>query len=239
MAHFKYSTLTSTPTPTATSTSTGGLNIRDILAGLIGGTLTPEQGQQQAGKMVGLPPPLAPPPPPPVKPGGGGPGSQEVIGWTPDGKPIIAGPGGTPIVAPVTPPPPPPPPAPAPASAPAPAPAPAPVPVPAPVPDPPTVAPIGEDEGEEEGGEDAPLSPTEQAAQLLFGAVRNNPFITPEGRTNLEQGLAPLLNQINPAFWRYTSPTIIKSLESLFRSLGLLTDDLRFTIGSRRPTALR
>ena len=164
-------------TPLSQTSPTGG--IRDILAGLLDGTITPEEGQRLAEGLVGLQPPApAPAPPPP---------------------------------GPAPPPSPPPPP-------------------------PPTVAPLSETTDEEKAPE---LSPTEQAAQLLFGAVRNNPFITPEGRANLEQGLAPLLNQINPAFWRYTSPTIIKSLESLFRSLGLLTDDLRFTIGSRRPTALR
>ncbi len=149
--------------------------------------------------------------------GGGGPGSQEVVGWTPDGLPIIGyNPDGSPIIG---------------------TPAPAPTPTPAPTPSfTPRPRPGG---GTTEEDATSELSPTEQAAQLLFGAVSGNPFITSEGRANLEQGLAPLLYQFNPAFWRYTSPTIIRALEGLFQSLGLNTNDLRFTIGSRTPTALR
>jgi hypothetical protein len=76
---------------------------------------------------------------------------------------------------------------------------------------------------------------TAEAAKLLAGAVQNNPFISVEGLGQLQRGVAPLLNQIDPAFFRHTSPVIVKSLLGLLQSFGVRPEDVAFQQQAARP----
>ena len=69
-------------------------------------------------------------------------------------------------------------------------------------------------------------SPTAQAAKLLGGALRGNPFVQAPGQARLAAGQAPLLNEIDPTFWGTTSPTIQSALMGLYRSMGLRPEDV-------------
>ncbi len=76
---------------------------------------------------------------------------------------------------------------------------------------------------------------TAEASKLLAGALQNNPFISPEGLGQLQRGVAPLLNQIDPAFFRHTSPVIVKSLLGLLQSFGVRPEDVAFQQQAARP----
>ena len=81
-------------------------------------------------------------------------------------------------------------------------------------------------------------NPLANAAQLFGGSVAGNPFIAQGGQQRLQQGLLPDLNQINPAFWRYTSPVIQQALQGLYRSAGVRPEELEFTAQQWRPMGL-
>ena len=76
---------------------------------------------------------------------------------------------------------------------------------------------------------------TAEAARGLAGALQNNPFISVEGLGNLQRGVGPLLNQIDPAFFRNTSPVIVQSLLGLLQSLGQRPEDVIHFIQATRP----
>lgn len=76
---------------------------------------------------------------------------------------------------------------------------------------------------------------TAEAARLLAGAVQNNPFISIAGLGQLQRGVAPLLNQIDPAFFRHTSPVIVQSLLGLLQSFGMRPEDVIFQQQAARP----
>lgn len=76
---------------------------------------------------------------------------------------------------------------------------------------------------------------TGEVAKLLATDVQNNPFISTEGLGQLQRGLAPLLNQIDPAFFRHTSPVIVQSLLGLYQSLGVRIEDIIFQQQAARP----
>ncbi len=76
---------------------------------------------------------------------------------------------------------------------------------------------------------------TAEASRLLAGALQNNPFISTEGLGQLQRGVAPLLNQIDPAFFRHTSPVIVKALVGLLQSFGIRPEDLAFQQQAARP----
>lgn len=80
---------------------------------------------------------------------------------------------------------------------------------------------------------------TANAARLLGGAVANNPFLTRPARTGLSAGNIPPINQIDPAFWKYTTPSVSKSLLGLFESVGRPREDVLFTSGRYRPPSFR
>ncbi len=87
-----------------------------------------------------------------------------------------------------------------------------------------------------------PISPgayVSDAARLFGGAVSNNPFISQAARTGFGEGQIPGMNQISPAFFRYTTPSIAQSLLGLFESIGRPRADTLFTIDRFRPPGIR
>lgn len=58
-------------------------------------------------------------------------------------------------------------------------------------------------------------NPKGAAAQLLGSTLVNNPFISAKGRQALREGRVPQLNDIQPAFYRFTNPRDIASLQGL------------------------
>ncbi|KKN40290.1 hypothetical protein LCGC14_0735000 [marine sediment metagenome] len=76
---------------------------------------------------------------------------------------------------------------------------------------------------------------TGEVAKLLATDVQNNPFISPEGLGQLQRGLAPLLNQIDPAFFRHTNPIIVQSMLGLLQSLGVRPESVAFQQQAARP----
>lgn len=85
----------------------------------------------------------------------------------------------------------------------------------------------------------SPGSYVADAARLLGGAVGNNPFISQAARTGLSEGGVPALNQISPAFFRYTTPSISQALLGLFESIGRPREDSLFTVNQFRPPSIR
>ncbi len=67
-----------------------------------------------------------------------------------------------------------------------------------------------------DGGPTVAASDLALAARALQPGVENNPFITPEGKKALARGGVPSFNQINPAFYRYSSPTVVQALQALY-----------------------
>ena len=95
-----------------------------------------------------------------------------------------------------------------------------------------TVArPVGEDQNN-------PNQQVSSAARLLMQALSGNPFITPEGIQRMQRGYAPLENEINPAFYRYTSPVIQQALSGLRQSVGFRPEEQQFTAAAFRPRSL-
>jgi len=84
----------------------------------------------------------------------------------------------------------------------------------------------------------APSSPTADAARLLSGAVRGNPFINEMGQARLMSGRAPLLSEIDPTFFGTTSPTVQRALLGLFQSMGMRPEDVQFFFESTRIPGL-
>ena len=79
-----------------------------------------------------------------------------------------------------------------------------------------------------------------EASKLIGGAVAGNPFINAAGQQSLAAGQVPQLNTIDPAFLRYTSPTITQMLQGLFQSGGVVRpEDFTFALNQWRPTAYR
>ena len=92
------------------------------------------------------------------------------------------------------------------------------------------------------GGSESKPSPKEdknnplaEAAKLLNGAVQGNPFIDAAGKKALQAGRLPLFNQINPAFYRYTSPVILQALQGLWQSGGIRPEEQEFFANIFRP----
>ena len=86
-----------------------------------------------------------------------------------------------------------------------------------------------------------PNNPNQQvanASRLLMQAMSGNPFITPEGLQRMQRGFAPLENEINPAFYRYTSPVIQQALSGLRQSVGYRPEEQQFTAAQMRPRSL-
>ena len=74
------------------------------------------------------------------------------------------------------------------------------------------------------------------AARTVLEGVQGNPFITPEGKKALARGGVPAFNQINPAFYRYSSPTVIQALTALYPMTQLFSpEDPAFFANLFRP----
>ena len=58
-------------------------------------------------------------------------------------------------------------------------------------------------------------NPKGAAAQVLGGVLINNPFISAKGRQALREGRVPQMNDLQPAFFRFTDPTVIAELQQL------------------------
>ena len=80
--------------------------------------------------------------------------------------------------------------------------------------------------------------PLADAARLFSGSVAGNPFINAAGQGRLSTGYLPDMNQINPAFWRYTSPVIQQALSGLYQSGGFRPEDLDFARNIARPLGM-
>lgn len=63
-------------------------------------------------------------------------------------------------------------------------------------------------------------NPIGAAAQQLGAAVINNPFISAKGRQALREGRVPQLNDIQPAFYRFSDPVTVQALQGLIASSG-------------------
>jgi hypothetical protein len=61
-------------------------------------------------------------------------------------------------------------------------------------------------------------NPKGAAAQTIGAAVLNNPFISAKGRQALREGRIPQLNDIQPAFYRFTDPATVAALQGLIAS---------------------
>ncbi len=62
---------------------------------------------------------------------------------------------------------------------------------------------------------DIVTNPLGAAAQKLGAALVNNPFISAKGRQALREGRVPQMNDLQPAFFRFTSPDNIQALQGL------------------------
>ena len=82
-------------------------------------------------------------------------------------------------------------------------------------------------------------APLANASRLQAMAMRGNPFITREGLLQMARGFTPNENQIDPAFYRYTSPVIQQSLQGLRTSTGYRPEDQQFTQQQFTPMGLR
>ena len=78
-----------------------------------------------------------------------------------------------------------------------------------------------------------------EVAKLLGPAVASNPFLTPRAKEMLAKGRAPLFEDVSPAFYRHTAPSIVQTLQGLLASTGNFTrEDVEF-FGSTRPASFR
>ena len=78
-----------------------------------------------------------------------------------------------------------------------------------------------------------------EVAKLLGPAVASNPFLAPRAKEMLAKGRVPLLEDISPAFYRHTSPSIVQSLQGLLVGTGNLTrEDVEF-FSNTRPASFR
>ena len=77
------------------------------------------------------------------------------------------------------------------------------------------------------------------AARLQAMAMRGNPFIDREGLLQMARGFVPNEQQINPAFYRYTSPVIQQALSGLRQSVGYRPEEQAFTQQAFTPAGLR
>ena len=77
------------------------------------------------------------------------------------------------------------------------------------------------------------------AARGMAGMFAGNPFISPEGLLQMQRGYAPTDQQINPAFYRYTSPVIQQMLAGLRQSGGYRLEDQAHTQQQFTPAGLR
>ena len=60
-------------------------------------------------------------------------------------------------------------------------------------------------------------NPIGAEAQKLGAVFLNNPFISPKGRQALREGRVPQMNDLQPAFFRFTSPDNVQALQALIR----------------------
>lgn len=98
----------------------------------------------------------------------------------------------------------------------------------------------------EQGPPPDPRSPVNPAADILaqdakafLAGQANNPFITEEGKASLAAGSVPAFNQVNPAFYRYSSPTVVQALTGLYNQTGLFgPGDIPFFVNLFRPRGL-
>lgn len=95
---------------------------------------------------------------------------------------------------------------------------------------------------EQEQGANTPIvgqSDLAAAAKLVLEGVQGNPFITPAGKKALASGAVPQFNQINPAFYRYTTPSVVQALMGLYPMTGLFgPEDPAFMANIFRPRGL-
>lgn len=76
-------------------------------------------------------------------------------------------------------------------------------------------------------------------ARAFLAGQANNPFITPEGKAALKEGSVPAFNQVNPAFYRYSSPTVVQALTGLYNQTGLFgPGDIPFFVNLFRPRGI-
>ncbi len=64
---------------------------------------------------------------------------------------------------------------------------------------------------------DIVTNPIGAAAQELGAVLVNNPFISPKGRQALREGRVPQMNDLQPAFFRFTSPDNVAALQGLIQ----------------------
>ena len=82
-------------------------------------------------------------------------------------------------------------------------------------------------------------APLANAARLQAQAMRGNPFISREGLLQMARGFTPNENQIDPAYYQYTSPVIQQALQGLRTSAGYRPEDQMFTQQQFTPMGLR
>lgn len=64
---------------------------------------------------------------------------------------------------------------------------------------------------------DIVTNPKGVAAQTLGAVLINNPFISAKGRQALREGRVPQMNDLQPAFFRFTSPDNVAALQALIQ----------------------
>ncbi len=64
---------------------------------------------------------------------------------------------------------------------------------------------------------DEATNPIGSTAQKLGAVLINNPFISAKGRQALREGRVPQMNDLQPAFFRFTSPDNIAALQTLIQ----------------------
>ena len=84
-----------------------------------------------------------------------------------------------------------------------------------------------------------PNTDIRNTAQGMAGMFAGNPFMSPEGLQQLQRGYVPTDQQVNPAFYRYTSPVIQQMLAGLRTSVGYRPEDQAFTQQQFTPMGLR
>ena len=77
-----------------------------------------------------------------------------------------------------------------------------------------------------------------EAARLLGQATAGNPFAA-NAQSTLAGGGVPGVNTFQPAFFRYTQPSIANAMLGLWQSSGMPLDDSRFMINQWRPPSYR
>lgn len=78
-----------------------------------------------------------------------------------------------------------------------------------------------------------------EVAKLLGPAVASNPFLNARAKEMLAKGRAPLFEDISPAFYRHTAPSIVQTLQGLLAGTGGFTrEDIDF-FANTRPASFR